>query len=149
MGDGVVVVDVAVDASAGVGEDAIAKGGVADARASEGVEGDVGIGKPTEGEDGESGAEAVAGETDLGVRMLQAIGGDEGVDLLPDLIQGVLKAAMDEAWRGEEMADEGEMCEWGCGVLRDGAVVGFVNEQDVGVGEEIVGIVGFGSAKSA
>jgi hypothetical protein len=58
--DGVVVVDVTVDAFAVVGKDAVAEGGVANARASEGVEGDVVIGEAAEREDGECGAGLVA-----------------------------------------------------------------------------------------
>lgn len=73
---GVVVVDVAIDASAGIGQDAITKRGVADARASEGVERDGGIGKPAVGENGESGTKAVACETDFGLWILGAIAGD-------------------------------------------------------------------------
>jgi hypothetical protein len=149
VGHSVVVVDVAIDASAGIGHDAIAKRGVADARASEGVERDAGVGKPAVRENGESGAEAVTGETDLRLRILPAIVGDCGVNLLPYLIQGVLKASVNKAWLGEEVADEGQVSQGRTRVPRNGAIVGFVDEQDVGVGEEIVGIVPFGAAEGA
>jgi len=149
VGDRIVVIDVAVDTETGVGQDAIAKRGVADARASEGVERDGRIGEPAVGEDGESGSEAVTGETDFGLRMLGTIAGDERVDFFPDLVQGVLEAAVDEGGLLEEVADEGEVSERGSGVLGDGAIVGFVDKQNVGVGEEIVGIVSLGAAKGA
>jgi hypothetical protein len=149
VGNGVVEVDVAVEPFCVVGQNAIAKCCVAYARASEGVERDAGIGEAAEGEDGESGAEAVTGETDFCVRMLAAIVCDQRVDLLPDLIQCKLKASMDEAWLGEEMADEGEVSEGWSRILRNGPIVGFVDEQDVGIGGEVARIVSLGTAKGA
>ena len=134
MGHSVVVVDVAIDAFAGVGQDAITKCGVADARASEGVERDAGVGKPAVRENGESGAEAMTGETDLCLGMLAAIVGDKRSEPSPIPDSGRVESRGVQGLAREEVADEGEVSEGRSRVLRNGAIVGFVDEQDVGVG---------------
>jgi hypothetical protein len=149
VGNGVVEVDEAVDAFCLVGQDAIAKGSVTEAGAAEGVERYVWVGEAAEGEDGESGAEAVAGKTDFRLGMLVAIVCDQGVDLFPDLIEGELKAAVDQAWLGEQVSDKGEVAQRRSRILRDGAIVGFVHEHDVEVRYEIGGVVPFCAAKGA
>src|SRR5580704_4108541 len=73
VGHGIVVVDVPEDTSSSVGQNAIAKCRVTDARASEGVERDIGIGEAAERKNGESGAQTVAGKTYLRVWILPAI----------------------------------------------------------------------------